>query len=400
MNAGELEKRIAPARHVLGYFDQQVLAAYRNEPEKYVVETDSFEGRLTLTNSYYEELEETSRSGEYLDFRFGYRSLANGDLALVLWLPDFKKATKHQDKWMGFLLRDPVWTPDADDRFLKWVMRYLEGSWDIDNGPRQCIAETQNAINGLTKEIVGVPLYKHVIDASLSFPAAENTHRYQDAHRILYGYFIDGIDKECLAKLAIHSGNPANFGSDKTITAVIRLLPKLKAPSKFSEAASLVSEQRRAAAHAVRPRAERFAAFATFTNDLSLCLDALKELLEELEALLGVTGTAAQNRNDAKTRLPHIEKPVHDFASVRRASEMKGKTIQRVECGIREDIKGLHGSECLHIHFTDGTILGIDIASNVFNITSSRNDLLPEEFQTEFLLTWVPSLDIPRKKQG
>jgi hypothetical protein len=347
---------------------------------------------LTLTNSYYEELEEAGRSDEYLDFQFGYRALANGDLAVVLWLPDLAKAQKHQEKWQGFRLEDPAWTRDVDDRFFNWSMRNLEGSWEVDNGPRHYLIETMNIINGLTKEIVGLPLYKHVIDASLSFPAAENTHRYQDAHKTLYGYLIDGIDKDCLVALATQSGIPSNFASDKTIAAVTRLLPQLAPPSKFAAATSLVSEQRRVAVHAVRPRAERFAAFATFTNDLTLCLDALKELLAALESLLDVDGRIAQRRNEARARLPRIDRQVHRFASILQASQMEGKTIQKVECGLREKIKELHGSEGLLIHFTDGTILGIETGSNIFNITSERNDLRPEEFEIDFALTWVPAL--------
>jgi hypothetical protein len=73
---------------------------------------------------------------------------------------------------------------------------------------------------------------------------------------------------------------------------------------------------------------------------------------------------------------------------------MEGKTVERVEFGIREDIKGVHGSECMLVHFTDGTILGLETGSNVFNITSSREDLTPEQFQIDIALTWVPSLEV------
>ncbi|QNI32038.1 hypothetical protein H7849_24015 [Alloacidobacterium dinghuense] len=392
MTLAELEKRIAPAKHLLGYFDQQALAPYHNEPEKYLIETDAFEGRLTVTSSYYKELEEADRTDEWLDLRFGYRALASGELAVVLWLPDLRKATKHQQRWLGFHLQAPIWTLESDERFLKWVMRYLEGSWDIDNGPRHHLSETLKTINGLTNEMVGIPLYKHVIDESLGFPIAENTHRYQDAHRTLYGYLIDGIDKDCLARLGAYAGTPINLASDKTITAVTKLLPQLGKPSKFIKATSLVSTQRRIAAHAVRPKAERFPAFSAFTEDLALCVDALKELLGALESLLRVNGILARNRNEAKARLPRIDKQVHHFASILEASQMAGKTVQKVESGIREEIAGLHGSDVLLIHFTDGSILGIDTGSNVFNITSNRNDLRPEEFQTDFHLTWVPSL--------
>ena len=400
MTLTELERRIAPAKHLLGYFDQQALASYRNEPEKYVIETDSFEGTLTVTGPYYEELERCDRADEYLNFKFGYRSLADGDLAVVLWLPDLEKANKHQNKWLGFLLRNPVWTTDPDERFANWAMRYLEGSWDVDNGPRHYIAETMNTINGMTKELVGLPLFKHAIDASLGFPAAENTHRYQDAHKVLYGYLIDGIDKDCLAKLATRTANPSTFGSDRTTEALMKLLPALRAPSKFAEAAALVSEQRRAAAHSVRPKAERFSAFTAFTNDLTLCLEALNELLGALESLLGMVGTVARDRNEAKARLPHIVGPAHSFASIRLSSGMVGKTFLKVEYGVREDIEKVHGSECMHIHFTDGTILGVETGSNAWNIASSRSDLLPEEFRADFSLTWVPSLDAHENLHG
>ena len=39
---------------IIGYFDPTVLAAYRAEPDKYNVETDFFEGRVTITTPHYE----------------------------------------------------------------------------------------------------------------------------------------------------------------------------------------------------------------------------------------------------------------------------------------------------------------------------------------------------------
>jgi hypothetical protein len=111
------------------------------EPQKYTLQTDSFEGSLTVTNDYYEELERAERTNEYLDLRFGYRTLTDGDLAVVLWLPDLDKAKAHQARWSGFRLRSPIWTNEPDERFGRWVSRYLEGSWEIDNGPRFYLSE-------------------------------------------------------------------------------------------------------------------------------------------------------------------------------------------------------------------------------------------------------------------
>ena len=400
MTSDELSTRIAPAKHLLGYFSQHALASYRNEPEKYVLETDSFEGSLTLTNSYYQELEEAGRTIEYLRLQFGYRTLADGELAVVLWLPDLEEAKMHQDRWMGFYLPDPVWIDAPDERFTKWVMRTLEGSWDVDNGPKHYLWETINTINGLTRELVGMPLFHHAIDASLTFPAAENTHRYQDAHRTLYGYLVDGPAKDCLAALATHLGRSENFASSRTVDALQRLFPELQAPSKFAAAMSLVSDQRRIASHAVRPPAQRFAAFTKFTDDLMLCLEGLRQLLHVLEKECGVDGIAAQRRTEAKDSLPEIHRAVHNESFLHKLSFVNGKTVQRVEYGIRRDHEGLHGSDAMILHFSDGSILGVETGSNASNVASRHDGMRPEEFSADFILTWVEARKPYREDQA
>lgn len=85
---------------ILGYFDPQVLAAYRSEPYKYTVSSDYFEGTLTVSDEYYRELEARGRTDEYINIRFGYRTLKDGSLALVVWLSDlFEKSKAHVSKW-------------------------------------------------------------------------------------------------------------------------------------------------------------------------------------------------------------------------------------------------------------------------------------------------------------
>jgi hypothetical protein len=82
---------------VIGFFDQQVLASYRNEADKYTLKTDHFEGRL--------EKAEANQSSDRLDIRFGYRTRTDGDLALAVFLPDLAAASpNHQARWLGFHL--------------------------------------------------------------------------------------------------------------------------------------------------------------------------------------------------------------------------------------------------------------------------------------------------------
>ncbi len=385
---------------MLGYFDQQVLASYRAEPEKYELKTDSFEGQVTLTRSYSAELERAGDTDKYLDVRFGYRTLETGDLAIVVWLPDIFNASKHLSRWRGFQLEDPCWTSTQDDRFTKWVARYIFGSWDIDNGPKHYIGEAIDTINGLTMEAVGIALYKNRIDSSLAFPAAENSHRYQDAHENLYRYLIDGLSKECLEKIATHLGRNENFHNDKTLRALSRLMPQLAEPSTFAAAMSTVSEQRRLASHSVRQPAVRFPAFSTFTRDLEACLAGVHELQLILETLLGMDATAARKRHEAKARLPNMDRPVQRLASVLDAFQMVGKTISKVEVAEREEWSEVHNSEVIVIHFTDGSILAIETGSNARNITSQRDDLRPEDIYIDFRLSWVPPLTSENAKDN
>ena len=385
------EDLVRASSGLLGYFDQQVLASYRNEPHKFDLETDSFEGTLRLTNAYYRGLQQSGNTDEWLDLKFGYRTLQNGNLAVVVWLPDLKKAGMHQAKWIGFHLASPIWA-EPDERFRQWVRRYIGGSWEIDNGPKFKISEIVAAINGVTTEMVGFPLYNHPIDASLTYPASENTHRYQDARAILYGFLIDGLNKGCIEALANSEGTPINIASDKTLKALERVLPELGASSDFQIAMCLVSEQRRLANHGVRAPATSKAAFGAFTQDLELCLRGLHELFACLEKHLGVDGQSASNRSEARKRLPRMHDTRHRFASIHEAAKMTGKTIERAEYGDRETINGVHESEVLILHFTDGSIMALDTGSNAYNITCDQVGLVPEDFHVSFHLTWVPPI--------
>jgi hypothetical protein len=178
------ESDLKSVEHLLGYFDQQVLAAYRNETYKYRIESDYFEGELTVTDGYFNELHKTGKTDEAINIRFGYRTLLNGNLAIVAWQPDlYMKSEAHVQQWSGFRLRNPEWTTNYDERFGNWVMRHLEANWDVESGPLHYLEETTKVINGLTMELVGKPLYEHEIDKTLGYPAAENTHQYEDSHK-------------------------------------------------------------------------------------------------------------------------------------------------------------------------------------------------------------------------
>jgi hypothetical protein len=385
---------------LLGYFDQQVLASYRNEPHKYSIASDYFEGSLGVTNEYFMELEAAGKTNESVSIGFGYRTLGDGNLAIVAWLPDlFEKSKSHIERWAAFRLKTPEWQEiDNDERFNNWLRRYLEGDWDIDNGPLFYLGETIKTVNGLTSELVGVPLYKHEIEQTLGFPSAENTHRYQDAHKTLYGYLVDGLDKGCIVALGSKLGRTLHVGSKKTVEAVTELFPGLRTRACFTAAIGLVSEQRRLSSHAVRPKAESFSAFSKFTEDLYFCLKAVKELLAMIENEFGVNGEEARKRHEAKEWLPEIDLLRSPHSSIVEAKRMEGRTVERVEVGYRHDRAGVHGSEAIVIHFTDGTIMGLETGSNAGNVAGRHEGLRPEDFHVNFRPQWVPELSRARTK--
>jgi hypothetical protein len=112
-----------PVKAPLAYFDQQMLAAYRNESDKWQVETDFFDGPVTVTKDYYDGLDEVAREAYYVDVRFGFRTLVNGDLAVAAWLPDLiDKSKGHLDRWRGFVIDSPQWAFE-DERFELWKRR-------------------------------------------------------------------------------------------------------------------------------------------------------------------------------------------------------------------------------------------------------------------------------------
>src|SRR6266567_3305232 len=233
---------------IVGFFDQRILAVYKSEPDKYVLETDNFEG--TLKRVYDDD--DYAIAEDHIDIRFGYRTLASGNLALAVFLPDLvEKSASHVKQWAGYHLENPEWTTEPDPRFQMWKDRYLEGSWNVENGPRYHLENTIATIN-----------------PALNFPVAQNTHAYQDAHKDLYSYVIDGLDKQTIGLIATHQNLTHNLNSDTTVKALKRVLPMLPTNSLLWDALDKVSDERRLAGHKVRPKAKRFHAFEEFTKDL------------------------------------------------------------------------------------------------------------------------------------
>ena len=368
------------------FFDQAVMAAYLQQSDRFLVETDHFEGHISSRD-------DGSERDDWIDIRFGYRTLSNGDLAIAIFRPDlYKKSSTHVPRWTGFRLRDPIWaTPD--ERYSLWLRRYFDADWDVESGPRVHLEGLVATINALTAETVGVALFEPHECEALTFPLAQNTHRYQDAHLVLYGFLIDGLQKECIVRIAAKAGVTLNVASDKTVSALRKIPGVPAADSPLWAAFEKTSHQRGLAGHKTRPTATRFAAFEEFTEDLKRWVAGLRELLSCLEKILGMNGAVAAKRHTAKQHLPVIVAPPEANYSIATLPRIVGKTVARVECGFRRGHPELHQSEAMILHFTDGSSLGIETGSNIVNLSHDHEQLDPTEFHVDFILQWVPTPD-------
>ncbi len=103
-----------------------------------------------------------------------------------------------------------------------------------------------------------------------------------------------------------------------------------------------------------------------------------------------MNGAIARKRQEAKAYLPRIDQPPMAHFSIAQLPTIQGKTVARVEFGFRQPIEGVHQSEAIILHFTDGSSLGIDTGSNAGNLASEHDGLQAEDFHVDFMLQWVP----------
>lgn len=376
----------------LAFFRSDVLAPYRERPDRYKFRTDNFEGHVTLTSEYYAQLSGEQQDREYIDVNFGFRTLTTGELCVAVFRHHLtQKSSGHLDRWRPFQITDSGWLAyDDDARFSLWYRRYAEGDWDVENGPAFQLLHEVALINGLTLEAVGAPLYEIGDEPIIIFPAADNTWKYEDAHVSLYAVLIDGLSMRCLRLIAGRLGRKMDAGATRTLNALKKtLLPQLGDNPLYNAPHDKVSDQRGNASHGVRPAAKPMKAFEQFSSDVEACLGALRLLKTTLEKELAMDADQSTRRREAMKYLPRIVKAADSGDSINGVLAMQGKAVERVEFGRREDIEGVHQSEAIILHFTDGSIMSLDTGSNARGLACDAHP--PQAFHVDFRVNWVPT---------
>lgn len=372
------------------FFRPAVLAQYRAEPHRYEVKASDFDGEVTLTNSYWEELHEQGKRDQGIRIRFGYRRLKSGEFGIAMMAHDFREYSEgHVQRWLPFRVDLADLEALPDPRFESWAARTLFGSWQVENNLIDRIAESIRLINAATFEALGGRLFTEDESPHVAAPASESDHAYQDAHRELYAYLLDGLDKRVIKDLLIRTGATAPKGENGTRKLLQAALPNISSSSLWTALAK-VSDERGKAAHKVRPRAQSFGAFEAFAGDLDEIRLGMRELLEELERTLGVNANKAKRRYEAQAAIQRIDRPMQNIFGVADLDSIVGRTVAKIEKGLRENLDDAHRSDVVLIYFIDGSVLGLDTGTNACNVSSDHGDFPPSDFDVYFIAKFVP----------
>jgi hypothetical protein len=362
--------------HLLLYFDRDVLASYRQSPDRYGLDEDEMGGTLR---------------GDSTFLRFAFRRLEDRRVRVAVFRPDFEELSERDKRvWSGFHTGPERFYSD-DGAFGRWVERNFEGSWEIEDGPIVQIPKHLRKIQAMTRLTLKRALFRASENPDLAYPAAENTKAYTAAHLALYALVVDGLDRDVIAAIAANRRVTLS-NQELTLNSLNEILP---APLRRSVHAPLKKcAKTRQNVHGVRSEGTQpFPAFDTFHQDLLGIEAALGALESWIAKILDVSADACLKREESMAGLfPEIVAPPMPREKTLALEQAVGRTIASVRIGAVRAKSYLHDSEAMEIHFTDGTVLSISIGSNAANVTDTIEGMEPDAFHTDLMLFWAPSI--------
>lgn len=378
------------------FYNIDILSVYQNNPDVYEVYTDNFEGKVLIREDYYENLLPEEMINIYIHIQFGFRTKKDGELALAVLSTDLRKAPDvEQKKWQGFRINDESIFKKEDDRFKLFYDRYIMGNWDIENGVLTKIKSLVSEINALTEMTLDVSMFKIEKDLYLTFPSAENDHKYQDAHTRVYGFLIDGLQMSAIKKLAIKTNIELEKDIKKTLKALKKILPE-ELQNEIIKPLRKVSKKRGPATHNTRKPAKNFPSFSQFNSDMENIFKSLELIKEFIEKTTNISAEVCMERKNKLEMLPKFdverEKEIKSNYSIYKFNNIVEKTIEKVEIGFKKRGKNQPENELSFLYFNDGSTLSISIVSNIKQLINSDEQNIINNLSLKFHLDFVPPL--------
>ena len=386
MNIKECEKLLLP-------FHRTVLCHYRVSPDLYCLEEDDMGGCLKTIHDGESEAGHDQPSRPWFQVRFGFRRLKDGRVCVAAFGPDVEKLPD-QDRliWHGHLIENPQFT-ESDPAFERWAERYLNGSWGVEDGPKSQTEQLVRLIRALTRFKLGIPLLRFHGNPLVNYPVAENTDAYAKAHLELYRLLVDGLDKDALKDLAVRLKSTLKDPA-RTMSSLKEILPSALIPKIHMPLKKCYDERQKNHGVPDRP-ASSFPAFDEFHKDLEKIAAGLAELIKWLESTLGADAKACLKRENAMSVFPKFIGPPRPDSKLADLQQARSKTVRDVEFGETEN-----HSEAIVLHFTDGSSIAIQVGSNAGDLATDFEGLRTEDFETDLMVFWAPTVKIAQSENA
>jgi len=366
------------------YFDRSVLNYYRDNSHVYKVIEDEIGGEIRISQNWKED---DSDKYPYIEIKFGFRKLKNGEVCIVVFGPTFLKNTSRKDlkRWKGYIINERQFK-EEDDYFNRWVKRYILGSWDVKDGSRKEIENRLDLISALTKYKTGIPLFKCRRSILLNYPKAENEEEYKKANLELYRLVIDGLNKNAIIELA-KLLNKKLSDESKTLNSLKEILPE-KLIGKIHTQLKELRDRRSKIHKTPSENIKRLNAFDRFDLDLKKIANCLDELLLWLEEIFNIDAKSCKGSEDSMKNFPKIVGPPRPAFKLDDLKKIENKKVKSVEFGEVEKYKDCHEAEAIIFNFYDGSSMAIKIHSNALNLKSEYG-IPPNEFHTSLDIFWA-----------
>ena len=365
------------------YFDRSVLNYYRDNSHVYKVIEDEIGGEIRISQNWKED---DSDKYPYIEIKFGFRKLKNGEICIVVFRPTFLKNTSKKDlkRWKGYIVNERQFK-EEDDYFNRWVKRYILGSWDVKDGSRKEIENRLDLISALTKYKTDIPLFKCRRSILLNYPKAENEEEYKKANLELYRLVIDGLNKNSIIKLAKLLKKKLSDES-KTLNSLKEILPE-ELIDKIHTPLKELRDRRSKIHKTPSENIKRLNAFDRFDSDLKKIANCLDELLLWTEEIFNIDAESCIEREDSMKYFPKFIGPPRPDSKLDDLKKIINKRIKSVEFGEVEKNEDCHEAEAIIFHFFDGSSMAIDIHSNAYNLKSEYG-IPPNEVHTSLDILW------------
>jgi hypothetical protein len=320
------------------YFHRSILSRYRASPNLYSLEEDDMGGSL---NNYNDK-----KSKSHYEVRFAFRRLSDRQICVAAFGPDLQRlSNKEKYIWYGEQIEIPKFAK-RDPDFKRWVERYLEASWNVEDGPIPKIEREVKLLRSLTRQKLGVPLFRSEWNPLIKYPVAENSEAYRDAHLELYRLLIDGMDSAAIVAIAARMQKEVQ-DPNKTLLALKTILPADIA-SKVHNPLNNCREVRNKKHGIPSKKIESFPAFDTFNKDIINIAGGLNLLCTWLESILGIKAEICLKREQSmSTSFPKLVGPPKPEFKLGEIKQAEGKIISHIEFGEEEPHPQVHQGEAI-----------------------------------------------------